>query len=203
MRRRLRVAPSSSRSTKRLTSQSHARRIRIVPYTSSVTNARSRCCSRDRLSNGGSARLAYAPSWSTRTSALRAIWRARSALLTQALVGPRPGAVAPVGRRHRRLALRLHLDELEGAVSGADAQVVERTGCKAVGREVGPQNLEPLAAERRPRVAETDHPVDLGCRTPPVDAVFSGIDLVGVRGLALLRRRRAQARAQRLDQQLG
>jgi hypothetical protein len=54
---------------------SQARRIRVVPYTSSVTKRRSGSESFDRDKSAGKTKLAYAPSWSMRIKAASATER--------------------------------------------------------------------------------------------------------------------------------
>src|SRR5436190_4979038 len=132
-----------------------------------------------------------------------ATWRARSGLLTQALVRPGVGAVTPIGGSHRPLAFRLHFDELQGAISGADAQAVELAGRQAVAGASGPPDLETLASEGRPGVTHADQAVHLVRRPGPLDVVLFRVDLVGVGGFSVLRRRRAESSAQRIDQKLS
>ncbi len=76
---------------------------------------------------------------------------------------------------HRRLDHAGELARLERrgrAVAGVD--------------QARPQDLEPLAAEGRPRRAEPDDPMHLVGRSVPVDAQLVGRQLLGVGGLTLL-----------------
>src|SRR5947209_5965284 len=162
--------------------------MRTVPYTSSVTKPRSRSDNCDRRSKAGVTRLAKAPSSSMRTSASRASARARSGFSSfpQAFVGPGVSAVQPCRGRHRPLALGLHINELEGAVAGANACAIEGAGRQPVGRNAGPRHLEALSPERRPCVSQANDPEHLDGRACPVDVMLSGVDLVGIGRLSRL-----------------
>src|SRR5688500_7891141 len=110
-----------------------------------------------------------------RFSASRATWRGSAT--AQLLAGLGAGAVAPRGGVLRALALGLDGDELEGAVAGADEEAVDRAGGGSVGDGPGPEHLEPLAAEGRPRPAEPHDTVQLDRRARPVELVLGGVEL--------------------------
>src|SRR5262249_11370314 len=132
----------------RSTSQSRARRMRVAPYTSSVTKSRSRCSRSARSRMGGSARLAYAP-WSIRRNARTATRRGLSvirglrprapsaagslALASSAkrFAGGDVRAVSPCRRGLWTLALGLHLDQLDAAaITRADDETVDHAGLR-------------------------------------------------------------------------
>src|SRR2546423_12570868 len=93
-----------------------------------------------------------------RTSASSATLRGSA---TQSFAGFGVGAVPPRRSRLWPLAFGLHLDQLEGAVAGADEDAVELSRCDVGGGRSGPEHLQSLPPERRPGPAQANDTVEV------------------------------------------
>src|SRR5262245_46950908 len=170
--------------------------MRTVPYTSSVTSARSRASSRPPRSISGTRMCANAPS-SMRNSASSAVRRADCGASVAALRGI-DGLLAaqsaePRARVHRALAFGLHLVEYEGAAHGAEPPVLrEHAHVERVGNRVGSPHLHAPTSDREPRagprVARAHYPREcIGVRGARIEAELLDGQLLGIRRLADLR----------------